>query len=274
MNRQEDAALQGLSLEAQIIYLRGIRPFMDYETGIAGIERKINRASLSEVCHVVPAAQSHKKESRPTWDAVRRRLNELEAAGLIIQKPNLIFELVLATRDKSVQNMMTRQMTPMMTPTKPFSTNGLNGDDDTHDDTHDDTTSVITTTTTTDSRQKIRMTLDWKPTVLFEKRAAMQGVLPSKITPEVIGGFICHYEGLPEEKQQDNTQSQWENALVKWIKGEWEKKPSTRPQAPYQPKKQPIDEPRMNIPAYVPEPAKERIVRPRTTALSDIFKND
>ena len=129
-----------------------------------------------------------------------------------------------------------------------------------------------TTTTKSDFRQKISLTLDWQPSAQFQQRAMMQGVLSAKITPEAIGGFICHYESKPTEEQQTLTQSQWENLLVKWIKREKPITASTTPSA-YQPKRPAIDEPRMNIPIYVPEPPKERVIRPKTTALSDIFKH-
>jgi len=34
-NDAEDEALQGLTPEAQVIYLRGFRRYMDYRTGVA-----------------------------------------------------------------------------------------------------------------------------------------------------------------------------------------------------------------------------------------------
>ena len=139
-NDDEDAALQGLSLEAQIIYLRGIRRFSD-KNGVAGIDRRINRASLSEVCHFVPDIGSKKPATRPTWDQVKHRLAELERAGLIIRHENLVFDLPLAVENKSVQ-MRTARGQPedgtqskarTNTPTKPNNANGFNVDDGTCD---------------------------------------------------------------------------------------------------------------------------------------------
>lgn len=94
-NSEEDSALQGLSLEAQIIYLRGIRRFHEGD-GWAGRKRRINRAALIEVCHFLPDAYSRKAETQPTWRQVDRRLDELERAGLIVRHPNLVFFLALA----------------------------------------------------------------------------------------------------------------------------------------------------------------------------------
>ena len=94
-NSEEDAALQGLSLEAQIIYLRGIRRFHEGD-GWAGRKKRINRAALVEVCHFLPDAYSRKAEAQPTWRQVERRLDELQRAGLIVRHPNLVFFLALA----------------------------------------------------------------------------------------------------------------------------------------------------------------------------------
>lgn len=128
-NEEEDAALQGLSLEAQVIYLRGIRRFAD-KNGVAGIERRINRASLSEVCHFLPPRRSPRQESKPTWEQVRCRLNELEIAGLIVQKPNLVFDLPLSVQMKTTRRPHvdhTPLTTPMTTPREELQGNGLGG---------------------------------------------------------------------------------------------------------------------------------------------------
>lgn len=230
-NEEEDAALQGLSLEAQVIYLRGIRRFAD-KNGVAGIERRINRASLSEVCHYLPSRGSHKQESRPTWDAVRRRLQELEAAGLIIQKSNLVFELPLAVQKKSVQVRMTRGRhdddTVSATPTETLPHNDLGSVDDTmmtpSSTAEDDTTSPITNITTTTTareaeigrRRKFAMTLDWKPSDLFTQRVSSQCIDPALLTPVMLAAFVSHYEA----KGDTNNQGEWENLLVRWIKRE------------------------------------------------------
>lgn len=134
-NEDEDAALQGLSMEAQIIYLRGIRRFAD-KNGVAGIERRINRASLSEVCHFMPQRRSPRPESRPTWDQVRHRLNELESSGLIVQKPNLVFLCPLSVQMKTACRRhvdATPMATPKTTRSEVLQHNGFDDVDDTED---------------------------------------------------------------------------------------------------------------------------------------------
>lgn len=273
----EDKALQGLSLEAQIIYLRGIRRYANKD-GIAGVERRINRASLSEVCHFLPDVGSTKQDTRPTWEQVRRRLKELERAGLIIQKPNLIFELVLVGQDKSVQNRTTPMSTPMMTPPKPNDTNGLNGYDDTHDDTHDDTTSLyikkekeneLKTVEKLTSYQpkdgQFKMHFDFKPTNNFYTLLTFAGIDSSKFDDQILKDFIIENEASDLFK----TQKQWEV----WLKNFYQRALLKKAKPTYQrtgfSKRE--DEPKMNIPEFVPQ--KSSFVAPtqKTKALSALF---
>lgn len=265
-NDEEDRLLQGLSPEAQVIYLRGIRRFADKD-GVAGLERRINRASLCEVCSFDPDPCSKRKPMKLTWDQAKHRVAELVRAGLIVERGRLVFDLPYAAQDKSVQNMTARRRHDMTAPktaqmTEPMTarnqkssessiSNGLNtaesGDDGTIDgmnDSTDDaspkivddgTTSPITITTTTtareddvfqervDTRRKFAMTLDWQPTAGIQQRAGIQGVRMDKITTEVIGKFVSHYEAMGQMENQ----SQWENLLIRWAKRERSDKPAT-----------------------------------------------
>lgn len=105
-NEDEDEALQGLPLGAQVLYLRGIRRYMDYQTGFVGIKRGISLQSLSETLYVEPAPGFNKvKFSR---DQIKRLIFWLVKAGLVerhsIERKSLIFFLPLADTDQSVQN--------------------------------------------------------------------------------------------------------------------------------------------------------------------------
>ena len=103
-NDDEDEALQGLPLRAQIIYLRGIRRFMNYETGIAGgQERRISLKGLAEVAE----SYYNKRLSTPNKKEVIVSIEQLKQSGLIERIPDkdyLIFFLKKATSHKSVQN--------------------------------------------------------------------------------------------------------------------------------------------------------------------------
>ena len=103
----EEAALQGLAYLAQLIYLRALRRFMDYATGLVGIARGISYQGIAETLYVEPVAGRHSPTTgKPSLKAIRNAIAELEKAGLIERKSTsqkLIFFLPLAVRDQSVQ---------------------------------------------------------------------------------------------------------------------------------------------------------------------------
>jgi hypothetical protein len=115
ITKQEDDALQGCSLLAQVIYMRGIRPFMDYMTRISGKHgknqkaKKLNLSGLADISRFKPDWGSTKQEWSPTKEEVRAALDELKRAGLLIDRGSnlrdgLIFFLPLAASlDQSIQ---------------------------------------------------------------------------------------------------------------------------------------------------------------------------
>lgn len=98
----EDELLQGLPLEAQLIYLRGLRRYMNYQTGIVGgRERRISYLMLCELLEVHP--HQGVKGSRPDKSKVRRLLGWLERVGLAARQEDnegyLVFYLPVAKKD-------------------------------------------------------------------------------------------------------------------------------------------------------------------------------
>ncbi|OZB35499.1 MAG: hypothetical protein B7X44_09755 [Halothiobacillus sp. 15-55-196] len=78
----EDDLLHGLPVEAQLLYLRGLRRYMDYTTAIVGgAARRISLLMLCELLEVFP--HQGMKGSRPDKSKIRRLLGWLERAGLI-----------------------------------------------------------------------------------------------------------------------------------------------------------------------------------------------
>ena len=128
----EDEALQGLPWAQQLIYLRALRPYMDYATGIVGLRRGISRRSLRETLYVEPERGRHRSAAPyPTESAVRNALAGLERAGLIEQIESygrLVFRCQLALVDQSARNMSgrgTADERPTMSDIK--NTNHING---------------------------------------------------------------------------------------------------------------------------------------------------
>ncbi|HAT8721636.1 TPA: hypothetical protein JBA25_16325, partial [Legionella pneumophila] len=90
----------------QITYLRGIRPYMDRNTFIVGIKRRISYQSLAEVLYIEPH-QGIKESGSPSRQQIRRAIKGLERSGLIaIQSfdKHLILKCLLADISYCVQN--------------------------------------------------------------------------------------------------------------------------------------------------------------------------
>jgi hypothetical protein len=108
LNEFEFAAMEGLSHLAIVIYIKAIRPYMDYATGITGWKRGISYQSISEEVYVEPVAGRHSSKSGSyTKSAIRNALKELIKSGFIQVLPagkKLVLKLILAITDLSVQN--------------------------------------------------------------------------------------------------------------------------------------------------------------------------
>ncbi|MDP3706128.1 MAG: hypothetical protein Q8R24_09505 [Legionellaceae bacterium] len=105
INSQELTALMELPLIQRVTYIMGIRPYMDLQTCIVGIKRKISYQSLREVLYVAPIPGV--KAEYPSHQQARRAVKSLERAGLVaIQstEKNLILKCLLAETNNSVQN--------------------------------------------------------------------------------------------------------------------------------------------------------------------------
>lgn len=105
LNTEELALLYGLPHIQQLLYLRGIRPYMDVKTGLVGIKRRISYQSISEQLYVEPH-QGIKSQSF-SRDQLRRAVSGLARAGVITVQSGgmqLILKCELATRDYSVSN--------------------------------------------------------------------------------------------------------------------------------------------------------------------------
>lgn len=105
-NAAEDLALQGLSLAAQLVYLRGLRRYMDYATGLVGVKRRVSYQGLLETISVEPDWGCNKRVPRPTRDKLRAVLDELKRHGLVAdagssQRDGLRLRLLLADSDFS-----------------------------------------------------------------------------------------------------------------------------------------------------------------------------
>ncbi|HAT9314939.1 TPA: hypothetical protein JBB95_03415 [Legionella pneumophila subsp. pneumophila] len=108
VNTDELSALMGLPYIQQSAYLLGIRPYMDRETFLVGVKRKISYQQLSEELYVEPH-QGFEHSGSPSRQQLRRIIYALERAGLVeIQSigKQLILKCLLANSDLSIQNKL------------------------------------------------------------------------------------------------------------------------------------------------------------------------
>lgn len=98
---KERKALYGLLPEIQLLYMLGIRVYMDKMTGIVGIDKKVSLHALREVLYVLPHPGIAKSRSGiPTESKVRRGIKTLIKSGLLKQirhKNKLVFKCLLAS---------------------------------------------------------------------------------------------------------------------------------------------------------------------------------
>lgn len=110
----EDGALQGLPHLSQLLYLRCLRRFMDYETGVVGLTRRVSYQMFREALYVEPVPGRNIKDRDATVQVFRSAVAQLERVGLVEPRSTdrqLIFFLPLAARDQSGQNRNNRGTT-------------------------------------------------------------------------------------------------------------------------------------------------------------------
>ena len=107
INNRELSALNGLPFLQRLVYLQGLRPYVDYETGIVGVKRGVSYQSISEILYIEPHPGI--QSGSPSKDQLRRALRGLVKAGLLeslCTEKNLIFKCMLVEVYKSVQNKL------------------------------------------------------------------------------------------------------------------------------------------------------------------------
>jgi hypothetical protein len=120
LNEDEFVAFEGLPHLAIVLYIKAIRPFMDYQTGITGWKRGISYQSMGEELYIEHERGRHTSASgSPTRDSLRNAVQSLVNIGLLSKIPadkRLVFQLNKATVNNSVKTM-TPTSAPQTTPT-------------------------------------------------------------------------------------------------------------------------------------------------------------
>lgn len=231
INDDEWYALSGLPHLARETYFV-LRRYMDFETGITGIKRKVSLKAITEELYIEP--HQGIKEDQPSQQQIRRAIDWLERAGLIERDKSKnradkqsIFKLVLATRDYSVQNKADSNptMKSNSNPTKAQASNTNDyisyecGKADKAKTAKADMPPIsdIYNYNNTRARDSFSMQGDWLPDEKIISMARRAGlIIPvSGLSPEILGEFINYWLTRPEVER---TQDQWQHALINSIK--------------------------------------------------------
>lgn len=103
LNETELESLQGLQHEARTLYREGLRPYMDFATGLVGYKRRVSYQMFRELLEVVPDVGSRDGGTyQPSKGRMRNLLLILERRGLVVKQKQpqktdpMVFKLPLA----------------------------------------------------------------------------------------------------------------------------------------------------------------------------------
>lgn len=104
-NDEENYALLGLPLLARVVYWQCFRCYMDYDTGIVGVARRISYQMMAEICEFTPDKGSKQPHYRPTREQLRAAVRQLQRKGLLELKSKPleppVYLLLLATTNRA-----------------------------------------------------------------------------------------------------------------------------------------------------------------------------
>jgi hypothetical protein len=124
----ERDSLYGLPHLQQLVYFTGIRPYMDFVTGVVGEKRRISYQSLRESLYVEP--KPGQKSFLPSKDQMRRAVAGLARAGVVEVRSShrhLILTCNLADHDRFTQNKAATFAPSEVDTLKPKENADLNG---------------------------------------------------------------------------------------------------------------------------------------------------
>lgn len=230
INDEEWFYLRGLPYLAREVYFV-LRRYMDYSTGITGIQRKVSLKAISEELYVEPH-QGLTDSGEPTERQIRRALDWLEKAGLIkrdktFNKSNKqsVFKLILASRGYSVQNKVDSQKEAYAVSKRSVlednSDKGSIDFDSGQVDSSKTSKAVMppivnTKTNIYSDDERYSMHVDWFPDwQLFKSKMVRAGLGKATIPPDVLDNFKYYWLG---RQNIQKTTKDWEQTLFNYVK--------------------------------------------------------
>ncbi|WP_022960282.1 DnaT-like ssDNA-binding domain-containing protein [Spongiibacter tropicus] len=120
LTEAEQEALNSMPSSARVLYMLGLRPYMDYASGVVGVQRRISLQGFRELLEYEPDRGSRLgARYTPTKDEVRNEVDRLVRSGLLLRLPKkkrndpLVFKLPLADCDAKLRLYEEPHMNPI-----------------------------------------------------------------------------------------------------------------------------------------------------------------
>lgn len=238
LSEEEMEALIGAPSLAQRLYMIGIRPTMDYETGQSGLRSKISWHGLARELRVESAPGI--KEELPSKSQLRRALQHLVKRGLIVEMSEglrLILSCPLARLSSHVQKKADTKPTHLEGTESETSKiagrhtgQGIAANVKDKADTQPDIfeidkpthirVSEISTPPVGAREEEFTMHIGWKPSANFADRLRLTGIdhetIPADQRKLLVGEFVSYWLG---QSGRAHRQSQWDHKLIQHITG-------------------------------------------------------
>lgn len=218
INHQERQALKGLPHLPRLIYLEALRPYMDYQTGIVGLQRGISHQSIAEELYIEP--HPGYQSGSPSKDQIRRALKSLEKSGIIQLKSmnkKLILFCCLAEQDNFAQNKAATKAPYQPATPKPhfsqenkadFSIKSSKGTTSTKPEAATPPVSGYINTPSL-AKQASKISVDFQPSLEVLEKAKQHGC-PFDNADEFTK-FICHHQARGTHSHD------WNADFLRWL---------------------------------------------------------
>lgn len=248
LTEEEQEALAGVRLDARLLYLQGLRPYIDYKSGFVGVKRRVSYQGFRELLEVTPERGSVLGATRsPTTSALRNLLVLLERKGLLARLPQrrrtdpMVFRLPLAACDDSFRPREQRHSsdigaafkgTTLPNSDEPYGnhevSSNLNAGGDIGErhscEGEQRHTSVLPLTTTTTDKYNTRPSVplwpEWSPSVELMLVLASEHGVPANFIDEYLAEFRLYWCDTAVAKPS------WDSVFFRQCLGQWRRRKS------------------------------------------------
>jgi hypothetical protein len=218
-------ALRGLPHTTRTLYREGLRPYMNFSTGLVGVERKVSYQQFKELLEVDQDRGSKTDAYEPTLEQMRNMFRQLIRHGLVVKIKQekrtapMVYKLVFADtkqiRPNEEPHMNPIGGTPKQNAVFPEGNGNIRAVnpigtpyDEPHTSVYTDNPKYIGSFTMPD---------DWEPDAEIMKGITQRGGVDIALLDKtVLTKFITHHKAAKSCLDQD----QWHSKLFNWLSNE------------------------------------------------------